>query len=413
MRFIYSVLIKLAWVVIWFTQFFSDKMKLFVSGRKNTFSVLSNALSPSDKTLWFHCASLGEYEQGVPVMEELKKQFPKHKLVISFFSPSGFEVKKNTSIADVVVYLPWDTYSNAKQFIHLINPSLAVFVKYEVWANYLYHLQKKEIPVFLISALFRDNQIYFKTYGGFLRKALQKFTHVFVQNQSSKMLAQHIGIKNVSISGDTRYDRVFLQTKQDNELPFIEAFIDGKLCLVCGSTWKEDEAVLIDYIHASDEVKIILAPHQISASTITELQNKIAKKTVLFSEKESKDLARYSVFIIDTVGLLTKIYNYADMAYVGGAMGNTGLHNILEPAVFGVPIVIGHNYKDFPEADLLQKKGGLFAVSSSKECSSVLQKLETNTELRTSAGKTARDFIIQNTGATKIITKKIKEYLGG
>ncbi len=411
MNFIYSVLIRIAWIPVWISQFFSSKMQLFVWGRKESFSLLSEELSASDKTIWFHCASLGEYEQGLPVMEELKKIAPTLKLVITFFSPSGYEVKKNNSIADVVVYLPWDTPKNVSRFLSLVHPSIVVFVKYEVWANYLFYLQKKNIPTFLISALFKEYQIYFKPYGGFMRKALQKFNHIFVQDEVSEKRLQSIGFTKITTSGDTRFDRVLLQTQKDNKLPFIEDFINDTLCLVCGSTWQEDEAVLIDYINTSKDVKIIIAPHQISASKIADLRSKIEKKTVLFSEKKGKNLSDFDVFIIDTVGLLTKIYSYADIAYVGGAMGNTGLHNILEPAVFGVPIVIGKNYKNFPEAKNLLEKGGLFSVSNPEECTYRLQKLETNTKLRTTVGKKAKEFIAQNTGATKIIVKKLERYL--
>ncbi len=408
MNFIYSVLIRIAWVPVWISQFFSSKMQLFVSGRKETFSLLSEKLSASDKTIWFHCASLGEYEQGVPVMEELKKIAPTHKLVVTFFSPSGYEVKKNNSIADVVVYLPWDTKKNTDRFLQLVHPTIAVFVKYEIWVNHINTLHQNKIPSFLISALFRDDQIFFKPYGRFLKNALQKFTHIFVQDEHSKSLSGKINLTRVSISGDTRFDRVLLQTQKNNKLPFIEDFKKDALCLVCGSTWQEDEAVLIDYINTSKGVKIIIAPHQISASKIADLRSKITKKTVLFSEKEDKNLSDFDVFIIDTVGLLTKIYSYADIAYVGGAMGNTGLHNILEPATFGVPIVIGKNYENFPEAKNLLENGSLFSVKTPLGCSAILYRLVNDDNFRNKAGKIAKDYIKNNTGATRKIVDFIE-----
>jgi 3-deoxy-D-manno-octulosonic-acid transferase len=409
MRYLYSILIRLSWFFLWLTQFFSKKMALFVQGRRHAFSILEKSVSKLDKTIWFHCASLGEYEQGVPVMEELKKQYPNYKLLVTFFSPSGYEVKKNTALADVVIYLPWDTKKNVSKFLSLANPSLAVFVKYEIWPNYLFGLQEKNIPTLLIAALFRENQIYFKPYGRLMRRALSCFNYIFVQDAHAKKLLKSISItKNVTISGDTRFDRVFSQLKKDNTLPFINDFVESNLCLVCGSTWPEDETVLLDFINSEKRCKIIIAPHQIAALKIKDLQKNITKKTVLFSEMNGKNLADFDVFIIDTVGLLTKIYSYADIAYVGGAMGKTGLHNVLEPAVFGIPIIIGKNYNDFPEAIQLIEVGALFSVSDSVSCSHILNILIEDTEKRKTAGKNAFEFIKSHTGATQLILEQIR-----
>ena len=383
-------------------------MKLFVKGRKSVFKTLKSQINPEDKTIWFHCASLGEYEQGAPIMETTKKMFPNHKLIISFFSPSGFEVKKNNSVGDITVYLPLDTLRNAKKFIKLVHPSLAVFVKYEFWPNYLFQLKKNNISTLLVSGLFRENQVFFKSYGGFIRKALKNIDHFFVQDEASKKLLESISIKNVTVSGDTRFDRVASQVLQDNTLDFIEKFKQDKLALVCGSTWPEDEAILLEYINnASDKVKFIIAPHQIKPSHIDELKSMMEKKTVLFSEMKGKNPSDYTVLIIDTIGLLTKIYNYADVAYVGGAMGKTGLHNILEPATFGVPIVIGQYFENFPEAKELQHLNGLFSVKMSLGCSAILFRLMNDDEFRNKAGKITNNFIKNNTGATQ----KVIDYI--
>lgn len=377
-------------------------------GRKDVFSILRNFISESDSTFWFHCASLGEFEQGLPIMEALKKQKPNYKLVVSFFSPSGYEVKKNTPIADIVVYLPLDTPRNAKTFIEIVHPSLAIFVKYEFWPNYLFELKKNNIPTILISGLFRENQSFFKNYGGFMRKSLQSFKHFFVQNEESKALLESIHFNNSTISGDTRFDRVYQQTQQDNQLDFIKHFKQNKLCLVCGSTWLEDENVLLDFINTiSEEVKIIIAPHKIETSKIEAFRKKITKKSVLFSEKEKCNVSDYPVFIIDTIGLLSKIYFYADIAYVGGAMGTTGLHNILEPATFGVPIVIGKEFSQFPEAGKLLQLGGLFSIKNKVEGTQILNKLVEDVSFREESGKIAGEFITENTGATT----KILEYI--
>jgi 3-deoxy-D-manno-octulosonic-acid transferase len=384
-------------------------MKLFINGRKDVFEILQQKISTTDKTVWFHCASLGEFEQGVPIMEEIKKLKPDHKIVVSFFSPSGFEIKKNTPLADAVVYLPMDTASNAKKFIVAINPSLALFVKYEFWPNYLLELKKKNIPTLLVSGVFRQNQIFFKSYGSFMRKALGSFNHFFLQDENSETLLKKIGFNNVTISGDTRFDRVSHQIEMDNTLKFAEDFKGNSLCIVCGSTWQEDETVLLDYINSSPEnVKFIIAPHKIDTEKIETFTKSIIKKTVLHSNKDDVNISEYSVLIIDCIGLLSKLYSYADIAYVGGAMGKTGLHNILEPATFGVPIVIGKNYNEFPEAIRLQDLAGLYSVNNASDCSEILNKLVTNANFRNKTGMICGHFVNKNTGATQKITNYIR-----
>jgi 3-deoxy-D-manno-octulosonic-acid transferase len=388
-------------------------MSLFVDGRKKVFNTLKETIHPNDKTIWFHCASLGEYEQGVPIMEKTKELFPDHKLIVTFFSPSGFEVKKNTTLANIVLYLPIDTMSNAKKFIELAHPSLALFIKYEFWPNYLIQLKEKNIHTFLVSGLFRKEQIFFKPHGVFMRKVLNSFDHFFVQDGTSKELLNNINIKEATVSGDTRFDRVSNQLLQDNTLAFISEFKQNNLCIVCGSTWPEDEAVLIDYINkAPDHVKFIIAPHEIKTSKIESFRKNIEKKSSLFSTKKSTNISQYNVLIIDTVGLLTKIYSHADIAYIGGGMGDTGLHNILEPATFGVPIVIGNRFEKFPEAKELKELKGLFSISNATECSKTLEKLVTDKNTRIKSGKIAKKFIENNKGATKIIMNYIKQLKG-
>jgi 3-deoxy-D-manno-octulosonic-acid transferase len=388
-------------------------MSLFVDGRKKVFNTLKETIHPNDKTIWFHCASLGEYEQGVPIMEKTKELFPDHKLIVTFFSPSGFEVKKNTTLANIVLYLPIDTVSNAKKFIELAHPSLAIFIKYEFWPNYLIQLKEKNIHTFLVSGLFRKEQIFFKPHGVFMRKVLNSFDHFFVQDGTSKELLNNINIKEATVSGDTRFDRVSNQLLQDNTLAFISEFKQNNLCIVCGSTWPEDEAVLIDYINkAPDHVKFIIAPHEINTSKIESFRKNIQQKSSLFSTKKSTNISQYNVLIIDTVGLLTKIYSHADIAYIGGGMGDTGLHNILEPAIFRVPIVIGNRFEKFPEAKELRELKGLFSISNATECSKTLEKLVTDKNTRIESGKIAKEFIENNKGATNIIMKYIKHLKG-
>ncbi len=389
---------------------FNGKMRLGVKGRKETFSLLKSGLKSDDKTIWFHCASLGEYEQGLPVFEEIKKDHPTHKIVLSFFSPSGYEVKKNSPIADLVVYLPLDTKKNAQLFIELVHPELVIFVKYEIWPNYMKVLNRRGIKTLLISALFRKDQIYFKWYGGIMRKALGSFEHIFVQDQDSKDKIESIGIEHVTISGDTRFDRVAQQLRIDNSLPSIDSFKQNKVCIVCGSTWPEDDNLLAEYINStSKETKFVIAPHNIKSKQMTELQTRIKKQSILYSEIDDLDVSLYQVLIIDSIGLLSKIYSYADIAYVGGAIGTTGLHNTLEPAVFGIPIIIGNNHSKFPEAKKLITKGGMFSIKNSFELKTNLDELSDNELFRGVSGNNCSEFIEENQGAVIQIMDYIRK----
>jgi 3-deoxy-D-manno-octulosonic-acid transferase len=385
-------------------------MKLFVNGRKEVFPILQSKINANDKTIWFHAASLGEYEQGLPVIEKIKEKFPNHKIVVTFFSPSGYEVRKNNTVADATVYLPLDTKSNAKKFIKTINPELVFFIKYEYWPNYLNELKKLQIKTYLISGIFRENQAFFKWYGGFYKNALKTFDYFFVQNESSKKLIQSIGFNNVKISGDTRFDRVVSILERDNSLDFIENFKDKKTTIVIGSSWPKDENLLVEYINkSSDEIKFIIAPHNIKAEQISNLKSQITKSSVLFSEKSNVDLSNFNVFIIDTIGILTKIYSYADIAYVGGGFGNPGVHNILEPATFGVPIVIGSNYSHFAEATALVHQEGCISISNQNELNDAFNLLINNEDERLEKGHICSTFVQMNKGATDIILKHIIE----
>lgn len=384
-----------------FSALFNDKLKKGVIGRKATFNVLKNNLSENDKTLWFHCASLGEYEQGLPIFSKLQKHYKNHKIVLSFFSPSGYEIRKNSPVADVVVYLPLDTKANAKKFFNIVNPELTIFVKYDIWPNFLIELKQRQLKAILISASFRKNQLYFKNYNTPFRKALFSFEHIFTQNDISKKLLESINYRQVTTSGDTRFDRVSSQLELDNNLSFIEAFKNNKICIVAGSTWPEDEALFINFINSesSKGVKFIIAPHNIKMSQVKSFQEKINRKSILFSEKNKNQLSDKDVFIIDTIGILSKIYSYADITYVGGAMGNTGLHNTLEPAVFGVPIIIGPNHHKFPEAEALINNGGMFSISSQTQFDELLNKLINNSDLSEEIGSKNKAFIENNRGA--------------
>jgi 3-deoxy-D-manno-octulosonic-acid transferase len=408
MHFLYNLTIQFAQLILKIVALFSPKIKLFVEGRKNVFLTLEQKIKSTDKTIWFHAASLGEYEQGLPVIEKIKETYPNHKIVVTFFSPSGYEVRKNNTIADATVYLPLDTPKNAKQFLKLVHPDLVFFIKYEFWINYLDQLKNQNIPTYLISGIFREKQLFFKWYGGFYRKALDTFTHFFVQNENSKKLITQLGKSNVTISGDTRFDRVVAILEKDNTLDFIAEFKNDSLTLVIGSSWPKDETLLIEYINSCTlDVKFIIAPHNIKTEQIENLKNSITKKVVLFSEKENKDLSQYNVFIIDTIGILTKIYSYADIAYVGGGFGHPGVHNLLEPATFGVPILIGPNYSHFEEATNLVQLGGCISITNQRELEYALSNLVQNNEARHTTGQICKDFVQKNKGATNRIMTKI------
>lgn len=423
MLFLYNIITLLAVQLLKIVALFSPKMKLFVDGRKLVFQTLVDKIQTSDKTIWFHAASLGEYEQGLPVIEAIKQEFPNHKIVVTFFSPSGYEVRKNNTVADVTVYLPLDTISNAKHFINVVHPEMAFFIKYEYWPNYLNELKKQHIKTYLISGILRENQAFFKWYGGFYRNALQTFDYFFVQNESSKTLLKSIGFNNVKVSGDTRFDRVVSILERDNSLDFIEQFknldsarLDKNVnqkskIVVIGSSWPKDENLLVNYINqSSDDVKFIIAPHNIKQEQIQELKNSISKKTILFSDVETQliaSLQEYNVFIIDTIGILTKIYSYADIAYVGGGFGNPGVHNILEPATFRVPVVIGPNYSHFAEATALVNTEGCISIKNQTELNEAFDLLLHNEDERLEKGHICSTFVQMNKGATQTIMNYI------
>lgn len=409
MGILYNIFITIFKKVLPIVGLLSPKLKLFVDGRRLTFSILDKNISAEDRMLWFHCASLGEYEQGVPVMEILKKKYPNHKLLVTFFSPSGYEAKKNSTLADVIVYLPLDTKNTTKRFIQCVKPELAVFVKYEFWPNYLLTLHTQNIPTVFISATFREDQAFFKWYGGFILKALRTVDHFFVQDRISEALIKKQGFTNVTLSGDTRFDRVSHQIEMDNHVDFISEFVNERLCVVIGSSWSEDEEIFIEYINnkASDTICFIVAPHEIKDSSANALQQKIKKKSVLYSEKEKVVLKEQQVFIVNTIGYLSRVYSYGDIAYVGGAMGTGGLHNILEPATFGIPIIIGKNFEKFREAKQLQKLAGLFSVSSADEFAQVMDKLVEDKKFREKTGMISGHFINSNTGATATIEEYV------
>ncbi len=404
----YNFLIVLAGVALKTMALFNPKIRLFVKGRKDVFSHLSKQIQPGDRVVWMHAASLGEFEQGLPVLQRLTAEKPGYKLVVTFFSPSGYEVKKNSAQADVITYLPLDSQKNVRKFLDIVHPEIALFIKYEFWPNYLNELEKRRVRTFLVSGIFRPSQIFFKGYGGFMRRRLRAFEHFFVQDEASREQLCRIGFDNVTVSGDTRFDRVLKTREQKKSLSFIETFLQGSLCVVIGSSWEQDEALLVPFINAYEgEAKFIIAPHLTDAGHIEQLTQTLTRETVLFSEKEGKNLADYPVFILNTVGLLADVYGYADVAYIGGGMGTKGLHNILEPAVFGVPLLIGKNYEKFPEAVELVKRGGVMTIKTVTELALALNQLLHDEAKRGEAGAINVAYVEEKSGAVE----KVMGYL--
>ncbi|WP_158975509.1 3-deoxy-D-manno-octulosonic acid transferase [Cellulophaga sp. L1A9] len=411
MHFIYNCSVYIAGFFLKILALFSPKLKLFVTGRKHVFNTLNAGVSKEAPVIWIHTASLGEFEQGLPVIEALKEQYINYQILVTFFSPSGYEVKKNATAADLITYLPIDTKHNAAEFIKIVHPALVIFVKYEIWPNYLKELEKGKIPTLLISAIFSKRQIFFKGYGSFMRKSLSAFSHFFVQDQNSKDLLRSLDLENSTISGDTRFDRVLKILEQDNTLDFMEKFKQDQHCFVAGSSWPEDEAIIVDYINTTNaSLKFVFAPHTIKKEAIQKLASSIQKRTILYSELAHKNPSDYEVLIIDTIGILTKVYRYADVAYVGGGFA-TGLHNTLEPAVFGIPVLIGPKYAGFKEAEDLVTLKGVISISDQKSFTLALDQLISSPKYYEETGKINTRYITERKGATGLIMDYIKTLL--
>jgi 3-deoxy-D-manno-octulosonic-acid transferase len=395
---------------------FNKKAKLWVEGREKIFHKLKSDAerrqlrSRSAKVAWFHCASLGEFEQGRPVIEAFRKQYPDYKIVLTFFSPSGYEIRKNYSGADYIYYLPADTPDNSRNFVKTVKPDIAFFVKYEFWKNYLTELNKCKIPVISFSAIFRPNQVFFRFYGGFYRELLHQFNHILVQNESSLNLLKSIDIDNATLAGDTRFDRVKQIVDNRKDIPVVAQFKDGHQIFIIGSAWQTDMDVLIPLINElKDETKFIVAPHEIHDAEIDIWRKQLKAKSVLFSDTdEVKDLASYDVLFIDNIGMLSSLYQYAQYAFIGGSF-DKGLHNILEAATFGMPIFFGNqSYQKFQEATDLIQLGGAFPVQNMEELKKMYQGLKANEEKRAKAAEICSNYVLDNVGATQKIMEVVE-----
>ena len=396
MKILYNISIQLYVITIRIASLFNAKAKLWVKGRNAIFQNLAKATNEDQNIVWFHCASLGEFEQGKPIIEGYKIKNPHHKILLTFFSASGYEIRKNYYGADWVFYLPFDTIRNAKQFINIVNPIKAIFIKYEFWFNYMAELNKKKIPFYSVSSIFRKEQSFFK-YNWFT-KQLNNITHFFVQDQNSKELLKNIGFPNCTVVGDTRFDSVITNTKNSISIPLIEEFSKKKTTIICGSTWPKDEVLLIKYIKDNPNYNYIIAPHEIQH--ISELKNQT--NAILFSKASNTNIGNSNVLIIDSIGILSNIYQYGNLAYIGGGFG-VGIHNILEAVAFGLPVLFGPNYQKFNEATELINKKGAVSISNYKELTSAFDFFTTFDK------KIAINYIEENSGATtKILNFIIK-----
>ena len=410
MHFIYNISINIIIIVLQPFRIFSNRVNDFFKDRASSLNIIEQKIKPNDKTIWFHVASLGEFEQIKPIVKELKSEDHKLKILISFFSPSGFQASSNYSLAERV-YLPLDTKGNAENFIKKINPNVAVFVKNDIWTNYLIELKKSEIPIFSISSKFHKSQFYFKVYGKWFFNKLKQIDYFFVQDNSSKELLNLNNIDNVSITGDTRIDRVKEIAKEDKKFTSIERFINKDICFIAGSSWETDYTIFLKSIVKRSNLKTIIAPHNIIDSEIRNLEKMTPSLSVRYSRIDRDLDPSKRILIIDSIGSLKHLYKFADISYVGGGMGNKGLHNILEAAVFGIPIIIGKNFKGFSEAEELVKLGGVKSIKSEIEFENIFNNLMSNKTILKKMGKINKDFIYSNSGGSEKIIKALRESL--
>jgi 3-deoxy-D-manno-octulosonic-acid transferase len=405
---VYNFFLALYRVGIGMSALYNSKAALWIEGRKNWQNQLSTAVKENEKRIWIHCSSLGEFEQGRPLIELLKQQYPTYKIMLTFFSPSGYEACKNYKGADTIMYLPLDSKKNAETFITISKPALAIFVKYEFWHYYLNELKAQKIPTLVIASAFRKEQAFFKWYGGFFRKMLSCFTQIHVQDSLSAQLLQHIGYdENVIVTGDTRYDRVSAISAGIRTIREAEIFKGSSKVLIAGSTWPEDEEVLHKCISTlPDDWKLIIAPHEIHSKHIQQIVQLFGKETILFSQLDTSNaLYNKRILIIDNIGMLSSLYAYGDIAYVGGGFQKGGIHNTLEPAVFGIPVVIGPVYRKFVEAVSLVKAGAVFPAKDEYEAKKIIAQLVSDNQLRNNIRIVLQQFMKDNTGATaRILT---------
>jgi hypothetical protein len=395
----YNLAIILYDIAVHLVTPFSRKPRKMMKGHWVVYELLRQQLEKDERYIWFHAASLGEFEQGRPLIEKIRAKYPDYRILLTFFSPSGYEVRKNYRGADIVCYLPFDKPRNVRKFLDLVNPCMAFFIKYEFWKNYLDELHKRRIPVYSVSSIFRRGQIFFKWYGGTYRNVLRNFDHIFVQNERSKRYLAKIGINRVTVVGDTRFDRVLQIREEAKDLPLVELFKNNTMTFVAGSSWQPDEDLFIEYFNQHPEVKLIIAPHVIDENHLVEIIRKLKRPYVRYTRADEKNVRKADCLIIDCFGLLSSIYRYGEIAYIGGGFG-VGIHNTLEAAVYGIPVIFGPKYQKFQEAvQLLEAKGG-FSVKSYEELKALLDRMLEDESFLRETGTNAGTYVTGNAGAT-------------
>lgn len=403
----YSFVICIYLFAVKLVSLFNRKVRLMVRGHAQVFKTLRERIEPGERYIWFHAASLGEFEQGRPLMERIRREHPGYKILLTFFSPSGYEVRKNYAGADVICYLPFDTPRNVRLFLKLANPCMAFFIKYEFWQNYLKGLQRRGIPVYSVSSIFRKNQVFFRWYGGHYYKVLTRFTHLFVQNEVSKDLLATLGIHNVSVVGDTRFDRVIEIFEQAKQLPLVEAFKQGRRVMVAGSSWQPDEDIFIPYFNEHPEMKLIIAPHVIGESHLSEIIGKLKRPYVRYTQATPEEAAKADCLIVDCFGLLSSIYRYGEIAYVGGGFG-VGIHNVLEAAVYGVPVLFGPNNQRFQEARQLLATEGSFEIQDYASFKARMDRFLSDEAYLADCGRRSGAYVHGHAGASDKVLGSIK-----
>jgi 3-deoxy-D-manno-octulosonic-acid transferase len=409
MKWLYNISIWLYGNGLLIASVFNPKAALWIRGRKNWKSEIKKQFVDNTKTVaWFHCASLGEFEQGRPLLEAYTEKYPQHRILLTFFSPSGFEVRKNYSGAHSIIYLPLDLPSNVRFFLDTVKPAIAIFIKYEFWLNFIHGLSDRNIPLLVVSSNFRPQQHFFKWYGGFFRKGLKKVNQFFVQTQTSADLLKNIGIQAI-VSGDTRFDRVLQISKNKQRFPLVEKFCAGNKILIGGSTWPKEEEMLYQfYQNKSKDTKLIIAPHETHEGHIQQIQQLFGEKTVLFTELDTTDFSDKDVLIINTIGKLSHLYQYAHLALIGGGFG-VGTHNILEAVNFGLPVIFGPNHRYFYETKALAAEGGAFPISGTEDFLHITSDILYNDEKLLHLKKICLEFIQKHCGATAIVMGEIEK----
>lgn len=403
---LYNLVIYLYLFGVKLAALFSEKPALMVKGHRQVFDLLRDHIDRQAKYIWFHAASLGEFEQGRPLIERIRREHPDYKILQTFFSPSGYEVRKNYQGADLVCYLPFDTPRNVRRFLDLAQPVMAFFVKYEFWQNYLNELHRRHIPTYSVSSIFRPNQVFFRWYGRGYRQVLHTFAHLFVQNEESLRLLQSIGVRQASIVGDTRFERVLDICRQAKQLPLVERFKGNSLTLVAGSSWGPDEDIFIDYFNAHPELKLVIAPHVVNDTHLKEIISKVKRPCLRYTEATEANVAQVDCLIIDCYGLLSSIYRYGEISYVGGGFG-VGIHNVLEAAVYGIPVFFGPNNKKFQEAQQLLQCCGAFEIAGADDFNRQMDSFLTDEAALQKAGQAAGNYVSSHAGALEKIMKHL------